>query len=89
MCGIFGLFEVKVPVIFSGTEGFPPRRDGRYSRIWWKPRPLVTGGLETSLYPSIDLPLLPLYSFTLPVTTYSDMMASLCRPLAGDFCYLF
>jgi len=22
--------KVKVPVIFSGTEGFPPRRDGRY-----------------------------------------------------------
>ena len=30
MC-IFGLFEVKVLVNFSGTEGFPPRRDGRYS----------------------------------------------------------
>jgi hypothetical protein len=26
----FKILEVKVPVIFSGTKGFPPRRDGRY-----------------------------------------------------------
>ncbi len=27
----FKILEVKVPVIFSGTEGFPLRRDGRYT----------------------------------------------------------
>ena len=30
MCGVFGMSKVKVPVFFSGTEGFPPHRDGRY-----------------------------------------------------------
>jgi len=30
MCRVFDMSKVKVPVIFSGTEGFPPRRDGRY-----------------------------------------------------------
>ena len=29
MCKIFDRFEVEVPAKFSGTEGFPPRRDGR------------------------------------------------------------
>jgi len=31
MCRVFDMSKVKVPIIFSGTEGFPPRRDGRYS----------------------------------------------------------
>ena len=26
----FKMLEVKVPIIFSGTKGFPLRRDGRY-----------------------------------------------------------
>jgi len=30
MRGFFGLRKVKVPVRFSGTQGFPARRDGRY-----------------------------------------------------------
>jgi len=30
MCGFFDLFKVNVPVRFSGTQGFPARRDGRY-----------------------------------------------------------
>ena len=30
MCGVFDMSEVEVPVKFSGTEGFPPHRDGRY-----------------------------------------------------------
>jgi hypothetical protein len=25
------VLKVKVPIIFSGTEGFPARRDGRYA----------------------------------------------------------
>jgi len=35
MCGVFGMSKVKVPVIFSSTEGFPPRRDGRYVISIW------------------------------------------------------
>jgi hypothetical protein len=30
LCIDFEIPEVKVPVIFSGTQGFPVRRDGRY-----------------------------------------------------------
>ena len=30
---VFDVFEVEVPVIFLGTEGFSPRRDGRYVTI--------------------------------------------------------
>jgi len=33
MCRVFDMFKVEVPVVFSGTEGFPPRRDGRYSTV--------------------------------------------------------
>ncbi len=29
MCGVFDMFKVEVPDMFSGTEGFSPRRDGR------------------------------------------------------------
>lgn len=29
MCGGFDTFKVKVPVIYFGTGGFSPRRDGR------------------------------------------------------------
>jgi len=35
MCGFFGLFEVKVPAIFFGTEGFSARRDGRYIGMYF------------------------------------------------------
>ena len=31
MCGVFDMFKVKVPVIFVGTAGFSPRRDGLYT----------------------------------------------------------
>ena len=30
MCGVFDMSKVEVPVKFSGTEGFPARRDARY-----------------------------------------------------------
>ena len=30
MCTDFKMLEVKVPIIFSSTQGFPLRRDGRY-----------------------------------------------------------
>lgn len=30
VCREFGMFEVKVPVIFFDTEGFSAHRDGRY-----------------------------------------------------------
>jgi len=30
MCGVFDMFKVKVPVIFSSIEGFLLRRDRRY-----------------------------------------------------------
>ena len=30
VCTEFKMLKVKVPVIFLGTEGFSPRRDGRY-----------------------------------------------------------
>ena len=33
VCTYFTILKVKVPIIFSGTEGFPARRDGRYSMI--------------------------------------------------------
>ena len=29
MCGVFDVFNVEVPIIFFGTEGFSLRRDGR------------------------------------------------------------
>jgi hypothetical protein len=29
VCKDFLVLKVKVPIIFSGTEGFPARRDGR------------------------------------------------------------
>jgi hypothetical protein len=29
MCREFHMLEVKVPIIFFGTQGFSPRRDGR------------------------------------------------------------
>jgi hypothetical protein len=32
MCTDFKMFKVKVPINFSGTQGFPARRDGRYKR---------------------------------------------------------
>jgi hypothetical protein len=31
VCMDFKMLKVKVPIIFSGTQGFPARRDGRYS----------------------------------------------------------
>jgi hypothetical protein len=34
MCTTFKLLKVKVPKNFLGTEGFSPRRDGRY--LWFK-----------------------------------------------------
>jgi len=30
LCTDFTILEVKVSIIFSGTWGFPARRDGRY-----------------------------------------------------------
>lgn len=30
VCIDFKMLEVKVPIIFSGTQGFPARRDRRY-----------------------------------------------------------
>lgn len=30
VCIDFKIFKVKVPIIFSGTQGFPARRDRRY-----------------------------------------------------------
>lgn len=33
MCRVFNMFKVKVPVIFSSTEGLLPRRDGRYTML--------------------------------------------------------
>ena len=32
MCADFKILEIKVPIIFSGTQGFPLHRDGRYQR---------------------------------------------------------
>ena len=29
VCRVFDVSKVKVPVLFPGTEGFPPHRDGR------------------------------------------------------------
>jgi hypothetical protein len=34
MCKDFDMFKVKVPVISSGMEGFPLRRDGRYETFF-------------------------------------------------------
>ena len=31
MCTDFKMLQVKVPIIFFGTQGFSARRDGRYS----------------------------------------------------------
>jgi len=30
VCTEFDMFDVKVPIIFSGTQGFPARTDARY-----------------------------------------------------------
>ena len=30
MCRDFDMFEVKVPIVFFGTQGFSAHRDGRY-----------------------------------------------------------
>jgi hypothetical protein len=32
VCTKFDMFGVKVPIIFFGTVGFSPRRDGRYKK---------------------------------------------------------
>jgi hypothetical protein len=37
VCTDFKILEVKVPIIFSGTQGFPLRRDGRYCTIYKVP----------------------------------------------------
>lgn len=60
MCRVFDRFKVEVPGIFSGTEGFPPRRDGRYdkksegiNRGWWgriKALPLADTVVGTPVY---------------------------------------
>jgi len=34
MCEVFNVFEVEVPVNFLGTEGFSPRRDRRYKKVY-------------------------------------------------------
>jgi hypothetical protein len=31
VCAGFKMLKVKVLIIFSGTQGFPARRDGRYA----------------------------------------------------------
>jgi len=56
MGGIFGLFEVKVPVVFPDTEGFPPRRDGRYCisfclDVDFSVRIYVSASMNVALYP--------------------------------------
>jgi hypothetical protein len=33
LCGVFGVFKVKVHAIFFGTQGFSARRDGRYPSL--------------------------------------------------------
>jgi hypothetical protein len=30
MCGDFDMYEVKVPIVFFGTQGFSAHRDGHY-----------------------------------------------------------
>ena len=35
MCIDFEMLKVKVPTIFSVTQGFPARRDRRYIRFNW------------------------------------------------------
>jgi hypothetical protein len=37
VCTDFKILEVKVPIIFSGMQGFPLRRDGRYKTTNTKP----------------------------------------------------
>jgi len=48
MGGIFGVFEVKVHALFSGTQGFPARRDGRYM-------PVVDMGPENGNYTPVTM----------------------------------
>ncbi len=61
MCIDFKILEVKVPIIFSGTKGFPLRRDGHY-RYFFSAR-------WVSRYAGIDVNLLILAN-TLGRETY-------------------
>jgi len=42
MCRKFDMFEVQVPIIFFGTVGFSPHRDGRYQNNARKSISLIT-----------------------------------------------
>ena len=48
VCAEFEMLEVKVPIIFFGTVGFSPRRDGRYMPLPNTPSLLIPKIIATS-----------------------------------------